>query len=37
MLKNMDIAVETAQNGREAVDRVKTGNYDIVSWTSRCL
>jgi CheY-like chemotaxis protein len=30
MLRNMDIAVETAQNGREAVDMVKTGNYDIV-------
>ena len=30
MLRKMDIAVETAQNGREAVDMVKTGNYDIV-------
>lgn len=30
MLRNMDIAVDTAQNGREAVDMVKTGNYDII-------
>ena len=30
MLRGLDIAVDTAQNGREALDRVRTGAYDVV-------